>query len=149
LCRADLQGVDKPAVLLLQFADYVIIENVARWRDSEPFLTSRDLKNTWQAFYSARPQSALNKKKQDQSKQNGKSYSYNKAQNQGFKRPSTTAKLPFIDVCYRWNKKACSNTAGQCTTFNGTPLRHVCDHRSDQSNLTICCGQNHKRVDSH
>ncbi len=148
-CRGDLQGVDKPAVLLTQFADYVIVENAARWRDSEPFLSSGDLKNTWQAFFGARPQSALSKKKQDQPKQGGKSYSYNKTQNQGFKRPSTTAKLPFIDVCYRWNKNACNNAAGQCTTFNGTPLRHVCDHRPDQTNLSICCGQNHKRVDFH
>ncbi len=32
----DLAGVDKPAVILTQFVDYVLVENAARWRDALP-----------------------------------------------------------------------------------------------------------------
>ncbi len=66
-CRDDLQGLEKQAALLCQFVDYILLENANKWRDCEPFLSSGDLKNAWQAFFSARPQSALARKKQDQS----------------------------------------------------------------------------------
>jgi hypothetical protein len=45
-CADDLGGVDKPAVILTQFVDYTLVENAARWRDCEPFLTSGELKNS-------------------------------------------------------------------------------------------------------
>jgi hypothetical protein len=139
-CSDDLVSVDKPAVILTQFVDYALVENAARWRDAEPFLTSGELKNTWQAFFSARPQSALQKKPQP-------SQSSNKPQKPG--QTNTLKKRPFIDVCYNFNKGLCQKPAGQCTTASGTPLRHVCDHRPDPSNLLIFCGQNHRRIDNH
>ena len=60
-CKDDLQGVEKQAALLCQFVDYVLLENANKWRDCEPFLSSGDLKNAWQAFFSARPQSSLSR----------------------------------------------------------------------------------------
>jgi hypothetical protein len=53
LRRRSGGGVDKPAVILTQFVDYTLVENAARWRDCEPFLTSGELKNSWQAFFSS------------------------------------------------------------------------------------------------
>jgi hypothetical protein len=148
-CREDLQGVEKPAVLLTQFVDYVLSENAAKWRDSEPFLSSGDLKNSWQAFFSARPQSSLSRKKPDPlASYNNKQNIKNNQQKMSNQKQSTR-NLPYIDVCYRWNRNMCQNTSGQCTTKNGRPLRHVCDHRTDPTNLAIFCGQAHKRVDNH
>jgi hypothetical protein len=39
-CFTDLQFVDKKAMVLTKFTDYVISQNGDRWRDSEPFLTT-------------------------------------------------------------------------------------------------------------
>jgi hypothetical protein len=150
-CADDLGGVDKPAVILTQFVDYTLVENAARWRDCEPFLTSGELKNSWQAFFSARPQSALRKQNQNQSSSNKQQRpnQFNKGSfNKGVGFISGNRR-PFIDVCYNFNKGLCQKPAGQCVAPSGTPLRHVCDHRPDPSNLLIFCGQNHKRIDNH
>jgi hypothetical protein len=150
-CRDDLQGVEKQAALLCQFVDYILLENANKWRDCEPFLSSGDLKNAWQAFFSARPQLALTRKKTDQSsnQKNGFfKHPIQKPQQQGF-RNKIQQKLPFIDACYRWNRNQCQNPAGACTSPSGQPLRHICDQRTDPNNLTVFCGQNHRRVDFH
>jgi hypothetical protein len=150
-CRDDLQGVEKQASLLCQFVDYILLENANKWRDCEPFLSSGDLKNAFQAFFSARPQSALARKKPEQApSQRNVSFKqpFQKLQQQGF-RKQIPQKLPFIDACYRWNRNQCQNPAGACTSPSGQPLRHVCDQRTDPNNLTVFCGQNHKRVDFH
>jgi hypothetical protein len=139
-CASELAGVDKPAVILTQFVDYVLVKNAARWRDAEVFLTAGELKNTWQAFFGARPQSALQKKPTG-------------TMLAGTKRPNTTSsnkkKRPFIDVCYNYNKGICQKQPGQCVSVSGTILRHVCDHRPDPNNLLTFCGQNHRRIDNH
>ncbi len=150
-CRDDLQGVEKQAALLCQFVDYILLENANKGRDCEPFLSSGDLKNAWQAFFSARPQSALSRKKPEQSpsQRNGSfKQPFQKPQQQSF-RNKIPQKLPFIDACYRWNRNQCQNPAGACTSPSGQPLRHICDQRTDPNNLTVFCGQNHKRVDFH
>ena len=143
-CAADLGSIDNKAQILTQFTDYVITENASKWRDAEPFLSSGELKNTWAAFFSARPQSAFVKKeavKQENSQKN---------KNSGQNRNSApNKKLPFIDVCYNWNKGSCNKLPGTCFTFRGQQLRHVCDHRTDPSNLSMVCGQNHKRHLAH
>lgn len=154
-CAEDLGGVDKQAVILTQFVDYTLVENAARWRDCEPFLSSGELKNTWQAFFSARPQSALQKKAQQQLPASAKQNKQNQFGNRGgFSNNGRTGfvnshRRPFIDVCYNYNKGLCQKPAGQCVSPSGTPLRHVCDHRPDPANLLIFCGQNHKCVDNH
>ncbi len=138
-CNDDLYNVDNKAHILTQFTDYVFSENAAKWRDHEPFLNAGELKNTWGAFFSAHPQSAFTKK------ENFKTEHQN-AKKQTQKNPK---KLPFIDVCYNWNKGTCNKPAGTCFSIRGNPLRHVCDHRTDPTNLTIHCGQNQKRSIAH
>ena len=140
-CAADLSGVDRPAVILTQFVDYTLVENAAKWRDSEPFLSCGDLKSTWQAFFSARPQSSLQKRPQQQN-------TSFRPQRQG-QGNSLRKRRPFIDVCYNYNKGICQKPPGQCVSNSGTVLRHVCDFRTDPSNLLQFCGQNHRRIDIH
>ncbi len=129
-CKEDLGDCENKAQLLTQFVDYVLSENASKWRDSEPFLTSGELKNTWSAFFSARPQSAFTKKEQSKQQAQPKEKKFNRP-NVGFK------KLPFIDVCYNWNKGTCPKQAGACFSLRGVPLRHVCDHRTDPTNLSV------------
>jgi hypothetical protein len=150
-CKDDLQGLEKQAALLCQFVDYILLENANKWRDCEPFLSSGDLKNAWQAFFSARPQSALARKKQDQSVSSlkGPAFKQQFQKQQQTSRKQLPQKLPFIDACYRWNRNQCQNNGNSCTTPSGQPLRHVCDQRTDPNNLTVFCGQNHRRVDFH
>jgi hypothetical protein len=143
-CADDVGGLDKPAVILTQFVDYALVANAARWRDSEPFLSYGELKNTWQAFFSARPQSALPKKQNPQPPTTNRPPKMAPPSNNPSRR-----KRPFIDVCYNFNKGICQKAPGQCISASGTPLRHVCDHRPDPNNLLIFCGQNHKRIDNH
>ena len=59
----DLAGVAKPAAFLSQFTDYVLVENASRWRGMEPFLSTRDLRNTWVTTSArSRPQSARSRR---------------------------------------------------------------------------------------
>jgi hypothetical protein len=139
-CKEDLTEIDNKAQVLTQFCDYVFQENANRWRDSDPFLSTGELKNTWNAFFSARPQSSFTRK--DAQKQNQAQKKFARP-NVGFK------KLPFIDVCYNWNKGTCNKQPGTCFSSRGIPLRHVCDHRTDPTNLAVHCGQNHKRLVAH
>ncbi len=37
-------------------------QNADRWRDAEPFLSTRELKTSWNSFFGARPQAALGSK---------------------------------------------------------------------------------------
>jgi hypothetical protein len=138
-CKDDLGKIENKAQLLTQFTDYVLSENAAKWRDNEPFLSTCELKNTWSAFFSARPQSAFVKKNSSK----GASQADKKPIPKGPKR------LPFIDVCYNWNKGTCNKPAGSCFSIRGNPLRHVCDFRNDPNNLTSHCGQNLKRTSAH
>jgi hypothetical protein len=142
-CKTDLADIENKAQILTQFCDFVLTENASKWRDAEPFLSTGELKNTWNAFFSARPQSAFTKK--DSSKQSQAPGSQKK-----FNRPNVgLKKLPFIDVCYNWNKGICNKAAGTCFSSRGIQLRHVCDHRTDPANLAAHCGQNHRRLVAH
>ncbi len=114
-CRDNLQGLDKQAALLCQFVDYILLENANKWRDCELFLTSGDLKNAWQAFFSARPQSALAKKKQEQTTSSLKGKAFKQPfpkQQQQASRKLLPPRLPFIDACYSWNRNQCQNNRG-------------------------------------
>jgi hypothetical protein len=135
-CKEDLGNIENKAQILTQFTDYVLSENASKWRDAELFLSAGELKNTWNAFFTARPQLAFVKK--DSAK--------TEAKKQVSKQPK---KLPFIDVCYNWNKGTCNKPAGTCYSIRGNLLRHVCDLRTDPNNLLIHCGQNHKRCVAH
>jgi hypothetical protein len=132
------------------FVDYTLVENTARWRDSEMFLTSGEIKNSWQAFFSVRLQSALTKKKQpEQQSQNiHKGNKSSQPHNRSF---NGTAKRGHSSRCATsmYNKGLCQKPAGQCTAASGTFLRNVCDQRPDPSILLIFCGQKHRRIDNH
>ncbi len=138
-CKDDLGNIENKAQILTQFTDYILSENASKWRDAEPFLSDGELKNTWNAFFTARPQSAFVKKESAKT-----DTSSNKKPI-----PKQTRKLPFIDVCYNWNKGTCNKPAGTCYSIRGNLLRHVCDHRTDPNNLLTHCGQNHKRCVSN
>jgi hypothetical protein len=126
-CKEDLTEIENKAQILTQFCDYVFQENANRWRDSDPFLSTGELKNTWNAFFSARPQSAFSRK--DAMKQG------NQAQKK-FSRPNVgLKKLPFIDVCYIWNKGTCNIQSRHLLLFQRHPVTpHVrSPHRPSQS----------------
>jgi hypothetical protein len=50
-CSADFGPAENQALCLTQFVDYVLGKNSNRWRDSEPFHTTGDLKATWDTFF--------------------------------------------------------------------------------------------------
>ncbi len=143
-CKDDFGTLDKQAQLLTSFTDYVLAENASKWRNSEPFLSAGDLKSAWQSFFGARPQAALVKKAQTQDKRQPNSR--NKQQSN---RSASRNSLPSIPVCYRWNAGQCQEADGQCFTHYSLALRHVCDERTNPSNLREFCSQQHKRVDFH
>ena len=51
-CSKDLSGMARQTALLSQFIDYVLVENACRWRGMDPFLDTRELRNTWADFFS-------------------------------------------------------------------------------------------------
>ena len=161
MCKNDIGGLDKQAAILTRFTDYVMSENAARWRDEASFLDYNALQNAWTAFYSALPQSQLHKIKQEYkpNSSGGNNYSSNSGSNSrhsGQRGPAPSQprskqawNLPYIEVCYKWNRGFCNKAAGTCTTSNGRQLKHCCDERTDPSDLSKYCGQAHKRVDGH
>jgi len=131
-CHVDLLHVDKKAQMLTQFTDYVIGQNCERWRDSEPFLTTGELKTTWSAFFHARPQAAIADKAKKQ--QNNKSAGEKKAA---------------LGICFAYNSGNCTKPVGTCFTFKGKALKHVCDFVVDKSKPTEVCGKDHTRKGNH
>jgi hypothetical protein len=146
MCNNDIGGLEKQAAILTRFCDYVLSENAARWRDETGFLVYNDLVNTWRAFFSALPQSQLTKPKQEQkSTSGGKQSTYNKQQAGKAKQWS----LPYIEVCYKWNKNLCNKPDCTCKTLNGRSLKHCCDERTNPADLSVYCGKAHKRTVAH
>ena len=161
-CSADLSGSEKQAHLLSQFTDYILVENASRWRGMEPFLDTRSLRNTWSDFASQKNISAKPKNQQNQWKKpyQHQPYQQQTAQQQqaqpqnqqafnssGFVLPSIRHNVsPHLfkdDICVVWNLGKCLKPAGSCTTSRGRQLRHVCNHRPDQSKPEIPCGKDH------
>jgi hypothetical protein len=153
-CRDDIGSLDKQAALLTSFTDYILAENASRWRNAEPFLAAGDLKTAWQSFFSARPQAALARKAQAQ--QQLQQPARNKQNQQAARatpppagNSATNRRLPFIPVCYNWNRNICPKPDGSCISRYNVPLQHVCDHRPNPANLLEYCGQAHRRVTNH
>ncbi len=101
-CKNDLGNIENKAQILTQFTDYALSENASKWRDTEPSLSAGELKNSWSAFFTARPQSAFVKKEPTQTE-----VLPNRKQNL-----KHTRELPFIDVCYNCNQRTCKQTCG-------------------------------------
>jgi hypothetical protein len=132
-CVADPAGLEKRAALLTQFVDYCIGQNADRWRDREPFINTGELKNTWAAFFGARPQAALNIKA--------------KANKKGAAKGLQTRK--WLDICFPWNAGNCLKAPGDCKSTKGTTLRHVCNYVPDRSKPDVVCGKDHTRASFH
>jgi hypothetical protein len=132
-CQTDLAGVEKRATLLCQFIDYCIGQNADRWRDAEPFLSTGELKTSWNSFFGARPQAALGSK--------------SKAAKKSGDRPAERKK--WLDVCFPWNSGYCLKAPGDCKSARGTPLRHVCNYLVDRNKPEVICGKDHTRVSFH
>jgi hypothetical protein len=135
-CAQDLNGVEKKAWLLTKFADYALQQNADRWRDSEPFLSTGELKSAWAAFFGAQPQAILAKGKQKQPFDK-------KGDKKGF-----DPRLA-LGICFSWNQGQCMKPAGSCVTAKGRPLKHVCDFMPDPSKPGEVCGKDHMRKDFH
>jgi len=148
-CNDDIGGLEKQAGILTRFVDYVLSENATKWRDHEPFLTAGELKNAWHAFFSAMPQSHLSKRRHDNKPAPSTSNTKRHEQQSTSKGPSKQWSLPYIEVYYKWNRGFCNKPAGSCSTSAGRPLKHVCDERTDPNNLSVFCGQNHKRIEGN
>jgi hypothetical protein len=63
-CKDEIGNLEKQTSILTSFTDYVLSENVNRWRNIEPFITHGELRAVWNSFFFARPQSLLAKKQQ-------------------------------------------------------------------------------------
>lgn len=83
-CSSELSSVDKQVPLLTKFIDYVLVENANRWRDMEPFLSTRDLRGTWADFYGQKA-SSLQRKSHQPSHKN-----FNTSKQHSFSAPSSS-----------------------------------------------------------
>jgi hypothetical protein len=139
-CAGDLEKVEKKALILTRFSDYVLQQNADKWRDAEPFLSAGELKAAWAAFFGAQPQSVLAKQKQQNkgaSKQGGNSH----------QKPHDPRLS--LGICFAWNNGQCNKPAGACTTAKGRALKHVCDFAADPAKPTEVCGKDHIRKEYH
>ncbi len=156
-CSADLEGVDKPGQMLSQFIDYELRENSNRWKGQEDFLTTGDLRTTWEAFFSARPQAALAKSKK--AIQFSRNLQYRPAQQPtslastqktaGVGGNNVVQAMYFEDICVNFNMGRCLKAPGTCTTKRGRSLRHICNFRPNPANPAAYCGANHTACHFH
>ena len=149
-CNEQLQGTDKAAVTLTQFVDYAFGENADRWRAHEPFLSTGDLRSAWASFYGAKPESSLQKSKQNNTKgstQNTQSSNNNLKSNN---RPGFHI-FPgyFDDLCRMYNMGRCVKPPGTCATRAGVQLRHLCNFRKDMTKPADFCGKTHPACFNH
>ncbi len=154
-CSKDLEGLDKQAVLLTQFTDYILRENSNRWRGLEAFVSIEEMKGAWDSFFGARPQSMLAKSRRGQSSGSGPQQGQGQPQGQlsgggqlggrqvGAGRPYVHPSLFYEDICVMWNVGKCNKAPGNCFTKGGKPLRHVCNFRPDYTRNMPPCGANH------
>jgi len=145
---SDLATLDKPAIYLSQFTDYVLVENSSRWRGMEPFLTTRDLRATWEDFVCQKSSAiAGSRKVQGRSQQGGLQGATLYNQQQGSQLPSTKLNMPinlfFDDICVMWNLGKCVKAPGVCQTRKGKLLKHICNYRPNPARPDLPCAMNH------
>jgi hypothetical protein len=135
-CSQDLNNVEKRAWFLTKFCDYALALNADRWRDSEPFLSTGELKSVWSAFFGAQPHTstASNKGKKKETKQGGQK--------------AADPRLA-LGICFAWNVGQCLKQNGTCATAKGRQLKHVCDYAPDPAKPGEVCGKDHMRKDFH
>jgi hypothetical protein len=140
-CISDLFGIQKPAQFLRRFTDYILLENAARWRDREVFITTREMRGAWADFSSQKGLSAI----KNQSSSSAQKTPAPKTQTlpPPSERYNLNPSLFLEDICVLWNLGKCSKATGSCKTSKGKDLRHVCNHRPDKSRPDKPCGKNH------
>ena len=131
-CMDEMQekNVEKPALLLTRYTDFILKENSNKWRNMEGFITCGEQRTYWNSFFSAVPISA--KKKTTYKTKTG-----------------TATKRTFVDICFAWNRGQCSRAPGTCRSRMGTVLRHVCDQQTDPNDESKRCEQEHQRASFH
>lgn len=157
-CAKDLEGLDRQAMLLTQFTDYVLRENSNRWRGLESFMGIDELKGAWESFFGARPQAMLAKTKNHSSRTSHQGNNFHGGLTQGPQgqqqrlqggagggggRGKIHPSLFYEDICVMWNIGRCTKAPGTCQTSNGKPLRHICNYRPDYTRAMPPCGANH------
>ena len=155
-CAKDLEGLDRQAILLTQFTDYVLRENSNRWRGLESFMGIDELKGAWESFFGARPQSMLSKGRAPSNKNSSQWAGSHGGQGQGQQlqrqqagasgsgvRGKIHPSLFYEDICVMWNVGRCTKAPGTCQTSSGKPLRHICNFRPDYNRPMPPCGANH------
>ena len=134
-CVADTGNLDRRSQILTQFVDYVLGQNGERWRDEEPFLTCGELKTAWASFFGVRSHSTSKKKDKD--------HRDHKKQFQ--------PKKPFgkAGVCWSYNDGKCLKAAGDCKSYSGREIKHICNYVADKTKPDEICGKEHMRVKFH
>ena len=139
-CAKDLVGLDRQTQLLCQFVDYVLGENACRWRGMEPFLNTRDLRNTWEDFLGQKS-SSFSKKSGNQNQQQKQNQNQQKQTTGQNTLPSQKLGVPAFlfkdDICVMWNLGKCLRAPGSSKTMKTLNLRHVFNHRPDQNKPQI------------
>jgi hypothetical protein len=118
---------------LCQFIDYCLEQNADRWRDAELFLSTGELKMSWNSFFGARPQAAIGNKTKSSKKSGDR----------------TAERKKWMDICFPWNASHCLKAPGDCNSAKGTPLRHVCNYIAERSKPYALSGKDHTRISFH
>lgn len=137
-CQTDLEKVDKKVWFLVKFTDYVLQLNADRWRDSEPFYTTGELKATWAAFFGAQPTSTR-----------GKTHTKQPHTQTQASQPRQLDPRTSLGICFRWNLGNCLKATGLCKTTKGRELKHICDFAADPAKPLEVCGKDHQRKTFH
>jgi hypothetical protein len=132
-CREDIGTPDKQVQILTQFCDYVTKKNSSRWRNKRSLMTAGEMRSFWEAFFLARLQSQLTKKKAPYK----------------FTKPVTKEKTAFVDIFFHWNRGMCNRASEACTSRLGTPSRHFCDQKIDRNDPSKRCKGEHQCCTFH
>ena len=95
-------------------------------------MTAGEMRSFWEAFFLARLQSQLTKKKAPYK----------------FTKPVTKEKMAFIDI-FHWNHGICNRASEACTSRLSTPSRHFCDQKIDRNDPSKRCEGEHQCCTFH
>lgn len=121
--QEDLSGNSKRAAVLTEFVDYIFGRNALNWENSAAYLSTDDLAHVWSTWRGKR--TAL---------------LYTKVENKTQKKQRDKERT---NICRRYNTMSCpKQTDGECKTFYGFKLRHVCNFQEKPGKY---CEKDHPR----
>ena len=103
------------------------------------FLTTVELKGTWEAYFSARPPAALGEKLRAVAGRQDKPQ----------RGPDGRPRRKWVDICFQWNRGLCLRVPGECKSPKGQVLRHVCNFVANPRKPDEYCGKEHACKDFH